>query len=289
MIEDKVFKQICDIGVVLENAAKYNGQPAVFYGEAASDQDELWSKKVFPRIDYSIEWEADSERKTAGILFVNIWCLNKGIQPEEMVDAIKDGISNCFFSDQSGVYCTVWNRNVPFNGERKEPVTNGITMIFDIMAFPNQRTISPDPAYAIQKYLKQQFNAFIILEEDSTDEIFRATFEKPVLYVRISETNGLPDRDSYAVRWKNCTINIHLFTPDINCRNKILRLIEQKISLEGRCVLDDHSPLFIKSGKVNLNADPLKNGQITLVGEYGVLVQEPDSPTMDKIIISQEE
>lgn len=285
MIEKKIFNRLIENKVILEYITKYEKRPAVFYGEAASDMDVLWEKKVFPRVDYSIEWEADPERKSVGILLVNIWCLNKGKQPEEMVNGINEDLNNCFFSDESGVYCTSWDKNVTFNGSREDPVTNGITMIYDIMAFPNQRTIKPDPAYGVQKFIKKCFNNFLVLEDDNTPDIFMATRDRPVTYVRISEIKSNNKQDIFALRWKNCAVNIHLFAPDVNDANKILRMMEQRFSMEGECIMDDGGPLFIKSGTIDLNANPLKKGQLTFLCEYAVPVYQTETEKIKEVIL----
>ena len=289
MIDALFYNSLIEIDYLKTNLATYNNGPAVFYAEAANDQDSNWGKTMYPRADYYMDWTANAERKTAGTLMVNVWCLaGKSIIPEDFTAPICEALSNRFYKDTDGHYCTVWTQNDPFNGITEEPATIGITISFDIMAFPVQATFSPDPVAGMQSFIKANFasSVKILGTADTPDETFiPGALALPIIYVR-TDNQSSSFQDTYSARWIQIDLYLHLFASDVATRNTLLRQIINKMVIAGECILDDKSPLFFQTAKMNLAADPLRNGQITISCRFGILTPQKESVKLNHIIIT---
>lgn len=287
MIEALVYSTLVDIAYLKTNLAIYNSAPAVFYLEAPHDQDQLWGKKQYPRVDFYTDWTANAERKTAGTLMVNVWCqAGKSIIPEDFTASITEALTNRFYKGTDGHYCTVWTQNDPFGGGSEEPVTIGITISFDVMAFPDQATFKPDPVVGVQNFIKTKFpDAVAILGVNSTTDTFTpGELALPVVYIR-TDNQTASFQDTWAVRWLQVSIYLHIFTADVAVRNSLLRQIINAMVVAGECLLDDDSPLFFQQAKMDLAGDPLRNGQITINGRFGIIPERPEVSPLNNISI----
>jgi len=56
-------------------------------------------------------------------------------------------------------------------------------------------------------------------------------------------------------------------------RNSWTKAMIELIQLDGEVVLTDGSPMFAKQIAIRHGADPLRDGQFSLTGQYGVLAQ----------------
>lgn len=218
---------------------------------------------------------------------VNVWCqAGKSIIPEDFTASITEALTNRFYKGTDGHYCTVWTQNDPFSGGSEEPVTIGITISFDVMAFPDQATFKPDPVVGVQNFIKTKFpDAVAILGVNSTTDTFTpGELALPVVYIR-TDNQSSSFQDTWAVRWVQITIYIHVFTPDVSARNTLLREIINQLVISGDCVLDDDSPLFFQQAKMDLAADPLRYGQITVNGRFGIIPEQPETIPLNHIYI----
>lgn len=258
----------------------YNGEKAVFYQLAPNDVDPLWdSKQQYPRIDYYADWSYNAERKTSGQLEVNVWCLGEsGIAPEDIASALSKELSETFFNDGKDIVCAVWNNSNSFeSGEKEEPRIYGVTINFDLLAFPKQTTgLKPDAVEGMNKYLKRLIGAAYMLGYDELPEVFKASDEKPAVYVRLA-SNVADMQRVYAVAWFDCTLSVHLIAPDPNIREFLLTRLAHKMALDGECLLTETSPLLFKRNiTVNFGTNPLFDGQMSVPARYGVLNYDDD-------------
>ena len=212
---------------------------------------------------------------------VNVWCqTGKAIIPDDFINPITEKMTNRFYKDDDGHYCTVWMQNDPFESAGEEPAIVGITISFEIMAFPEQATFTPDPVIGMRNFIKDKFpNSIVLLGDDTTGDTFTPDdLELPIVYVRTDNQSSVL-RDTYAVKWLQVSIYIHVFTQNVKTRNDLLREIVNTVVVSGECLLDDNSPLFFQQVKMDLAADPLRFGQITVNGRFGILnEQEPGVP-----------
>lgn len=283
MIETLIRTALMQIPIVQGCIAKHNNNPAVFYQTAPHDKDPLWNGKQYPRIDYTVDWQYNPERRTSGNLQVNVWCINDGtIPPEDIGEAITPKMTDLFLTDESGTYCVIWSRTDAFEGAGNEPKTIGVTISFDIVAFPAQTGGTLDAVRAIMDWIKVLQPSAVIINKDTIPPIWKPTNQSPAVYVRIGGGDSAM-RPSNAVVWVTQQQTIHVICPSVGERQRWIMAITSDMSIRQETTLTDNSPLFVKRLSYNTASNPITQGQINATVEYGVLRSYPQSTAMNHI------
>ena len=278
VVEDLIYKLLKENTKAAGALCRHNDQPAVFYQSCPHDKDTGWRGLAqYPRITYNVDWSADTQRKTAGSLVVEIWCTNETAQPEDIGPEVIKELSEVFLTDETGTYCMVWKRSDVFEATGGEAQVLGLAVSFDVLAFPDQRTSADTgPVSGLCEWIKGRKNAAKLINVDEIQDVYRPTDVSPAVYVRVvSQRNA--GRDSYAVAWIDATLAIHVICPSIKVRQQWCMDIMSELTSCGEFLLKDKSPFMIQAcGEINLSmrADPLSTGQITVKGRYGVLHKE---------------
>lgn len=267
--------------------ARFDGQSAAFYQAAPPDTDRGWAAVQYPRLDFTVDWAYNPERQTDGVCQVNVWCLSNGTgaAPEDVGDAVRECLRDIFLTDEDGqVYALEWGRTDAFEagGQDGQPLTIGVTLSFDILAFPNQITMEPDPVTGLCDYIKSIAPSVLVVGLDPMPRICRPTAEQPIVYVRMSGDVSVM-RNSWAVAWMDVTLPVHIFAPTAHLRQDLSRWLCNAIALDGECKLRDGSPMLIRRVAISASANPLRQGQLTVTGRYGVLWQKPEAPAMNNV------
>ena len=63
----------------------------------------------------------------------------------------------------------------------------------------------------------------------------------------------------------------HIIAESVPERNKWTKAIIERAQLDGEVILADTSPMFINRIALRHGADPLRDGQLELTGQYGAL------------------
>lgn len=261
--------------------ATYGGRSAVFYQTAPADKAPGWNGVQYPRVDYLVDWTFDPERHTDGSLVINVWTLNNGTGAKHWTvgDAIRERLRDLFLTAKGVTYAIEWQRTDVFEagGQAGEPLTEGETLSFDILAFPRQATTDPDPAEGMSDMVKAILPACRVVGLDELPELVKPTAEQPVVYVR-TMSDGSAMRNSWAVAWMDVNLAVHVFAPDQENRISTIRALCNAMAMEGECPLRDGSPMLLKRLAIQYSANPLRQGQITVTGRYGILRQEAFDP-----------
>lgn len=263
--------------------APYGDAPAFFYAKAPSDSRPGWGARKYPRVDFGIDTRQDPERKTAGTMTINIFAdteapLIGDLDPDRAIEArLKELLSGTFYTTYwDGTICTEWERSDEFELEKEKEETHpevyGLSMSYDILAFPPQVTTDPDPVQGLNQWTKYHFGGMTVIGHDAIPAVFRPSDRKPAVYWRFD--GAVTDRQSYAVTWYNGTFHAHVIADSVVERNRWIKAITEKMQLEGEVILPDKSPMFVNRIAVRNGADPLREGQIELTGRYGVLAQQ---------------
>lgn len=265
--------------------AKFDGQSAAFYQMAPPDTDPGWSAVQYPRLDFTVDWAYNPERQADGSCMINVWCLNNGTgaAPEDVGDAVRECLRDLFITDEDGmVYALEWQRTDAFEGggQNGQPLTIGVTLSFDILAFPSQITMEPDPVAGLCDYLKSIAPSALVVGLDTMPRLCRPTEEQPIFYVRMSGDISAM-RNSWAVAWLDVTLPVHIFAPGANRRQVLSRTLCNTMALDGECKLRDGSPMLIRRVAISASANPLRQGQLTVTGRYGVLWHQPETPPLN--------
>lgn len=280
MIDGLLKDQIRNDPDIAGMLTSYNSKPAFFYQKCPADTDRGWKKPCYPRIDYNVDMRYEPERKVSGVLSINVWCTSESkSMPEDIEKRLVDLISGTFYTNSNrATVCAIWNRSDAFdtgtsnkNGNTA-PEVFGVTLLFDLMEFPEQLTTDPDPIQSLNAWTKTNFPGMTIINHDGMPAVWKPTDENPAIYWRFEGT-AITDNQMYAVNWYTGQFAAHVIADSVTERNRWTKAMAEVIQLEGEVVLTDGSPMFAKQIAIRHNADPLREGQFLLTGRYGVLTQ----------------
>ncbi len=270
-LEELIYKRFLDERELTRNLAVYLGSPAVFAPDVPEDNMKGWEgKSQYPRIVYSLDMQANQERKSVGTLTVDLLCENTtDVEPEKIEKSIKECLRDVLLRPDGGIpYAFTWARTDGFTLKEHDLVI-GSEIRFDVLEYSCQETTDPDPIAAINSYVKELYPECAIIGLDRMEEITEASPEKPVIYCRLLSVEK--NRETNTVVWMDGKISIHILCPDSEIRMKMAGAITNGMSLDGEIIMLDKSPMFIKRLQVDYQSDYLKSGQIFATVHYGLL------------------
>lgn len=282
MIEDLIYKALSDSEMLKSALAVYDKKPAVFYQRAAHDNDNKWGKTQFPRCVYNVEWMYDAERTKAGVVTVDLLCLADMGAPVEIAEGLASELSGMFMTQAGQTYSVIWSRSDGFETEGDEPKKLGISVFFDIVAYPIQETTTPDPVLSAMNWIGERYSDLKVIGKSELDELWFPTDENPACYVRMSgETSTV--RPSNTVVWLRAKLVVHIICPSIKARLRWLKSIADVLSIEEEIIMEDSSPMFIKTLAIDSGSNPISAGQMSFDGEYGVLRKRQDGIKLENV------
>ncbi|MEA4922155.1 MAG: hypothetical protein VB031_02170 [Eubacteriaceae bacterium] len=290
MIETTVLKALRQLNIA-DSLAEYSNAKAIFYQAAPPDKDAGWSGSQYPRLDYNITWQYNPERKTAGTMAVNVWCLiETATPPEDIAIAIQDEIDATFFTDADGTYCATWARSDPFEITGTEPQMIGVTVYFDVWAFPAIGSIEPNPAAGFSAYVKAIYPDAKYIGVDTLAEIWKATDSSPAFYARMQGDTVQAKQTTWACATITANMMGHVIAPSQGAANNMIRGICQTLAIDGEISLPyartDWTPMIITQLAYSTSANPMQQGQITLKGDYRILRAPEENTALEHINIT---
>lgn len=273
--EELIYKRFTDYTVFSDKLTKYSGNPAVFYQKAPDDKQTEWGEEQYPRIVYTIDMQADQERKSAGVMQVDLYCDESKTQPEDIEPDIRKCLINLIVKpDGNSHYAFAWAKTEMFDlipSGRDRGVSAkiiGATLRFDILEYSQQETSNPDPAVAVQKWLKELEPDSLVIGEDHIDMYYEPSGIRPAFYVRV--VSYRTNRVTYAITWMDCTLAVHVIAPEPEMRNSWSRWIADQFNIAGEVRMLDDSLMLIQEVSVDTSADYLTRGQITVKAQYSM-------------------
>lgn len=291
-LEDLIYNRIIQRTELTEKLARFEDVPAIFYQSPPGDQASGWkNKQQYPRLDFIVDLQANTERQTSGLMTINIWCNEAGIQPEEIEPEVQNALRDIFMQpEEQPPYCLRWVRSDNF--ELKSNTTKGshvigITALFDVLAFPNQETTDPDPVMAMNQFIREWEPGVVVIGADTLPDYFMANDRKPAFYFRLAALSL--ERETNIVAWMNASIAGHIFAPAAEARLKWLKYLVDTLSLKGEVAMLDTSPMFIRSIKADSAVDYLATGQLQLNVRFGILRRPKYAHTLNTAFRQQTE
>lgn len=274
ILNELLHKRFVDSEQLAKHLATFSGMPAVFNPEAPDDNQEGWEGKTqYPRVIYNFDLQANEERRSAGVLSVDLECQNTTeVTPEAIELIIRDCLRDVILKTDNGCqYCFAWARTEAFtiDDAGKTGMVIGSEIRFDILEYSSQETSDPDPIVAVNRYIKGLYPECLVIGYDRMEEITEPTKEAPVIYCRLISVDK--SRETNTVAWMDGRIAVHILCPEGEVRMKMAADIANRMSLDGEIIMLDHSPMFIKRLQVNYKSDYLKDGQIYITGHFGLL------------------
>lgn len=263
-----IFKRLCEEQRLRELCGRYQGEPAVFNTEAPSDLQAGWEGKAqYPRIHFVCDLRADRERSAAGVLKLALYAEDTSMVLWELAEAVKRNFQNVLMLPcQGGPYGFAWARTAP------PTLEGGIIsgeLVFDIKEYAANRTVDPDPAAALNLYMKRVFPEYLMIGLDQMPAITELSPERPAIYCRMA--GAQKSQETNTVVWMDCKIAVHILCPDPAIRIQIAAALANRLALDGEVTLTDQSPMRILRAQEEHTADYLTAGLVTVTARYGLL------------------
>ncbi len=273
-LEDLIYTRLTTRATLTEKLARFGDAPAVFYQAAPGDQADGWNnKKQYPRMDYIVDMQANPERQASGLMTLNIWCNEAGAPPEEIEPEVRAALCDVFMQPtEQPPYCLAWIRSDSWEERAVTQKGNqviGITVLFDVLAFPSQETTDPDPVLAMNHFIKEWEPQAVVIGTDAMADFFTAEADRPAFYFRLASMEVA--RETNTVVWMNASIAGHLFAPKTAARLQWLKYLADTLATMGEVTMLDTSPMFLKTIKADSAVDYLTTGQLRLGVQFGIL------------------
>lgn len=284
-LEDLIYNRLITNESLTNKLAKFDNVPAIFYQAAPGDQDDGWkNKKQYPRLDFVVDMQANPERQSSGLMTLNIWCNEAGTPPEEIEPEVRSTLCDVFMQPAGqSPYCLAWARSDNFemsSNTLKGSHVIGITILFDVLAFPCQETTDPDPIMAMNEFVKEWEPTAVLIGRDKLPDYFTADRNKPAFYFRLANLEMAQETNT--VTWMNGSIAGHIIAPTAEARLQWLKYLVDTLASQGEITMLDTSPMFIRSIKADSAANYLITGQLRLNVRFGILRRPKYSHTMKK-------
>ena len=286
MIEEPLYNYLCSNEQLTSLLAKHDGDPAIFQQIAPKDTDKAWNGMQFARIVYDIDKSGDVERKISGVLYMDIMSCDGSTPPEDIEKVLRELIDGYFFVVDGMTYAAKWDRSDSFNTEPNHKVY-GLTVSFSLLAFPLQNTAEPDSVALMNTWTAEFFPNATVINVSSTDAVFKPTDEAPAVYWSFRGLSGSPLPSIYHCTWIQSNLTMHVMAPSETVRNSIITRAMHELAEKRRVLFPNKSQYMIHRLAANMSADPVRTGQLTVSGSYGIPKHLPDSPTLNNANITQ--
>ena len=255
--------------------------PAIYSHKAADDvhlQD-----GSYPQIIFSVNRFSDPVHDIGGLLTVDVLCSHATTEPLALARLVKETLNNVFFAPQADdIFLLKWSTTEEFTEPASErlPQVDGVTLTFEMRAFPNQITQEPDPIAALQAWTARL--GVVVIGHSDFGESFIPTHLKPAFYFSGLEENYV--RQTHSTIWLDGLIRCHVFAPDVQSRRKWLTFFRQEIIFCTHIFLADGSPMRLEGCRINFTDSELQ-GQMLLTFRFGLWRRERDAPTLESKVI----
>lgn len=272
-----------------QHLAQHNNRMAIFNQEAPDDKSSGWGKgSQYGRIVFAVHLQDNSERIVSGTLMVDVICQSGKQIPEDLEAIVRPLIDGYFFTDTNQTIAAQWSASHYFTDPEKKE--EGVTLTYNLLAFPLQTTISPDPIQLINEYTKELIPNSCVIGLDTIQTAWKPNNNTPAIYwrlVNIAPCSWIPS--TYACEWQTATCQAHILAPDKEIETQLSRILDNGFSFKKSLQFLDGTYMRIDQNiRINPGADALKQGQLTVEGTYGILRQYK-SDTIKHIYINGEE
>ena len=275
-LEELIYSRVSSVDYGNPGLASFDGAPAIFFGPCPEDTDRGWGAgRQYPRISYGLDLRGDPERQTAGTLFVDVWCTEDGPAPEDIEPALRSVLCGVIMAPTGDNPCSFsWQTSQTFRSNRdtKTDKVIGVTVTFDMIAFPEQITSDPDPVLAMMKYIREEYPEITVIGQDTLPDFTVPSEEHPAIYFRLDSYEM--GRETYTVAWLEGIVVAHLFAPGASIRQRWIRALVDDLTCRGEVIMLDTSPMFLRRIAADSTLDPLSSGQIRLGATWGILKRQ---------------
>jgi len=284
MIEKSLYEHLIAQEELAKHLARYQCRPAVFSQEAPADMDEDWCDgSQYGRIVFAVDLQGDAERDVAATLSVDILCKKDEQVPEEIEPIVKGLIDGYFFAGTTGTMAAQWKNSSYFTEPTNQVV--GCTVVFDLLAFPLLTTGSPDVIQRINEWTAQIEGLHVLNFDELPASAWKPDGDESAVYWRL--VNDGPAgwiRDTYQTIYRKSIIKCHIFSASIDRATAVTRDLYVRLYAAKRLLKSGESPIMVnQKNSMDAGADPLRTGQLTVEGTYGIIVRFQNEKTLEHI------
>lgn len=268
--------------------ATYSGNPAIFLDQAPEDSDSEWEGVQYGRIIYGLNLKDDPERKVSGTMQIALAFLSTFDGYNNLLEAkkaLKRAFEGVFLTDEETTISLVWRKTESFQetieGQDDVEVCGSI-LSFDAYAFPKHSYGSMDAVASLAKYIADNWNVTMI-NSAVLKEIWKPNSEDVVAYARLDSLQKGSFPSTYACTWQMASIKLHVISESDEKADEMIMELLQKLQENERFPMNDGSPCFVNQLQYSTKLDPLRDGQVTVRGQYGILRKIEESKKMKKI------
>lgn len=270
MIEEPLYQYLCESEQLTSLLTRFQGIPAIFQQIAPKDTDKEWDGKQFARVVYDIDKTGDDERKISGTLYIDVMSSDTSTPPEDIEKVLKELVDGHFFVVDGMTYAARWETTDSFNAESNNKVY-GCTLSFSLVAFPVQLSSDPDTVALMNSWTAAMFPEAIIINVTDTEQVFMPTDKKPAIYWSHQGLSESPIKMGYACTWLQSNLSMHVMAPSESTRAAIIKTATAELSEKTRVLFPDKKQFMIHRLMVNLTANPIRAGQLTVQGSFPLL------------------
>ena len=294
MIEQALYEHLQQQAVLSPYLAKYDDQPAIFNQEAPADSDELWHNgPQYGRIVFAVDIQGDPERTMGGTLVVDIMCKEDEEQyPEDIEPIIRKLIHGYFFSRGRFTVAAQWKNSSYFTQPTDQ--IKGCTVSFELLAFPYLSTIGEtDVIDRFNEWTCDNFDTlYVINHNELPDSAWKPERGESAVYWRLVTDNPagwIPD--TFQTIWRTATVRGHIFSKDKDRAATVAKAIIKKLYVDKRIRReDDVSPIMVnRRNTLDIGADVLRKGQITVEATYGEIIYSANEEVFNNITYSKDD
>lgn len=261
-LETLIYQALTTDAALTSKLTLFEDIPAVFELLAPENQALGWNGKQTPRVEYWINREEDPERRVSGQVSVSVLHEDtSNATAAEIEDDVRRLLDGATFRPDGETITLQWH-TVELYDDNAE--FRGFELVFDLIAWPIGLTYAPDPVKALRMWSDNRWSA---LQVDP--QTWSPTDSTPALYWRLSQIDNM-EMESWGA-WMTGRFYGHLLAKTPNVRIHWLRSVAEGLSIDRAVPLEDGSRLFIERIAASSDADPLREGQITVTARFGVL------------------
>lgn len=285
MIEQAVYEHLKAQSELTDHLTTHGGEPAIFHRKAPDDTDPQWGYgSQYGRVVFETDLQGDPERIMGGTLVVDVMCDRNGCHSEELEPVIKRLVHGYFFSNGTFAVAAQWKNSSYFT--EKDGEVNGYTINFELLGFPIISTGTPDVIARLNEWTAANFpNLHVINYDALPSSAWKPTGEESAVYWRLvqdSPAGWIPD--TAQTIWRTATIRGHIFSEDLSQASTEARDLIVALYASKRLLRAGETPIMVnRKNSQDNGADPLRTGQVTVEGTYGVIVRFGTDKTYNNI------
>lgn len=294
MLSQMIYDHIKSLG--LQGLAVHDGDLAIFEMQAPEDTDPGWEGVQYGRVIYDLLIQDDAARKVSGSLRVMAAYTDIELLPASE-RKLRGAFDTTFFTDEEEglTIATTWQKSEPVNvkiGGGTDIEAFGTILYFDVYAFPVKRYVPMNAVASLASYIKSCCPDVWVINDGlikDSNPVWRPGTSVPesAVYVRLEQITPGSFPSTYACTWYMARLWVHVISASYDIANQILTDISYALSEAERFPMDDGSPFFIGQMQIGQGNSTLRDGQMQVQGQYGILREMQDAQPMNTINMNE--